>query len=151
MERAVKCTWKIRLKEHLFRDWLHGRVAKVLSTLLWRPRFAGWDPGCGPAPLLALLWRHPTYKAEEDWYRYLLTANLSQAKTKRGRLAMHVSTGWIFLTYTQKRTFASSLSKVFEYQSRVDTVGDLQHLVPVWSWMSYLNFLSHTYIFCEIG
>ena len=43
-----------------------------------------------------ILWRHPTYKVEEDWQRYLLSDNLPQAK--RGRLAADVSSGPMFLT-----------------------------------------------------
>ena len=33
----------------------------------------------------AMLWRHPTYKIEEDWHGCLLRDSLPQ--TKRGRLA----------------------------------------------------------------
>ena len=44
----------------------------------------------------AMVWRHPAYKIEEDWQRCQLRDNLPQAR--RGRLAMAVSSGPIFLT-----------------------------------------------------
>ena len=45
----------------------HGRVVKVLHTLLWWPRVHGFDSGCRPTHhSSAMLWRHLTYEIEED-------------------------------------------------------------------------------------
>ena len=50
----------------------------------------------------ALLWQYPTCKIEEEWHTCWLSDNLPQAK--RGRLAIDVNSGMIFLIKKKKKT-----------------------------------------------
>ena len=52
-------------------------------------------PGADLLHSLAMLWRSPTYKIEEDWHRCQLRASLPQAQ--RGGLETDVSSGQIFI------------------------------------------------------
>ena len=42
------------------------QLAKVPHVWLQQPRFTGSDPGTDLLHSSAMLWRHPTYKIEED-------------------------------------------------------------------------------------
>ena len=55
----------------------------------------------------AVLWRHPTYKVEEDWHRCSLRDNLPRAK--RGRWATDASSGSIFLTKKQNKKVSPTM------------------------------------------
>ena len=85
--------------ERLASDW----VVKVLCAPLRIPGSQVQILGADQLHSLAMLWQYPTYKAEEDWHRYSLRANLPQAK-RRGGLEMDVSSGQIFLRQKQNKT-----------------------------------------------
>ena len=51
-----------------FWGWPHDRVVKVPCALLGGWGFTDSDLGADLHDSSAVLWRRPTYKAEEDWH-----------------------------------------------------------------------------------
>ena len=59
-------------------EWL-----KAPHSTLLQPGLAGSHPGCGQLHSSAMLWRHPTYKVEEDWHGCQLRVNLPHKKKEK--------------------------------------------------------------------
>ena len=81
-----------------------GPVAQRLSAdfPLWRPGFAGSDPGCRHGTAWqAVLWLASHIESRGSWAWMLAQSQSSSAK--RGGLATDVSSGLIFLKKKKKK------------------------------------------------
>ena len=80
------------------------------------PGFLGSIQGVDLLHSLAMLWRHPTYKIEEDWHRSQLMVNLPQAKKKQEVSGQNQYIHkMLYLVINNKQTLFSNTAMTYGY------------------------------------